>query len=113
MNMIRIVIGDDFVENNCCLFGGINTPLPDAGRHHNGGGGTTGPMGLAGALAQQLAGTIGSLALLQLFRPGVPCLMGTFVSAVSIKSGAPVYETSESMLGILIAAKPARRPGRN
>jgi trimethylamine--corrinoid protein Co-methyltransferase len=68
-------------------------------------------MGLAGALAQQLAGTIGSLALFQLFRPGVPCLMGTFVGAVSIRSAAPVYKTLESMLGIPIAAKPARRLG--
>ena len=130
LNMIRIVMGDDFVENNYCLFGGINTNSPlvlddtmmAAAKTYARANqpvlvsayllaGAMGPMGLAGALAQQLAETIGSLALLQLFRPGVPCLMGTFVGAVSMKSGAPVYGTPESMLGIPIAAELARRLG--
>ena len=130
LNMIRIVMGDDFVENNYCLFGGINTNSPlvlddtmmAAAKTYARANqpvlvsayllaGAMGPMGLAGALAQQLAETLGSLALIQLFRPGVPCLMGTFVGAVSMKSGAPVYGTPESMLGIPIAAELARRLG--
>ncbi|MBT4888827.1 MAG: trimethylamine methyltransferase, partial [Rhodospirillales bacterium] len=130
LNMIRIVLGDDFVENNYCLFGGINTNSPlvldetmlAAAKTYARANqpvlvsgyilaGAMGPMGLAGALAQQLAETMASLALLQIFRPGVPCLMGTFIGAVSMKNGSPVYGTPESLLGIPVAAELARRLG--
>jgi trimethylamine--corrinoid protein Co-methyltransferase len=49
------------------------------------------------------------VALTQIIRPGVPVIFGTFVSSISMQSGAPTFGTPESNLLLLGAAQLARR----
>lgn len=128
--MARIVFGDAYVGENCCLYSGVNTNSPlilddtmmaalKVYARHNPAifvsayvlGGAMGPMSVAGSLAQQLAESMAGLALVQLVRPGVPCGMGAFIGAVSMQNGSPVYGTPEALQGIAIAAELARRLG--
>ncbi|MBT4040622.1 MAG: trimethylamine methyltransferase, partial [Rhodospirillales bacterium] len=57
--------------------------------------------------AEALAG----LALVQLIKPGAPCLMGSFASTISMQSGAPTFGTPESGKLVLAAGQLARRLG--
>lgn len=128
--MTRIVFGEDFLEGHNCLYAGLNTNSPlvfdvtmmAAAKIYARANqavlvspyilaGAMGPVGLAGALAQQLAEAMAGLALVQLFRPGVPCAMGTFIGTISMQTGAPAFGTPESLQGITIAAELARRLG--
>ena len=128
--MVRLVFGENFVEANNCMYGGLNTNSPlvfdntmiAAGKVFARANqavlvspyilaGAMGPVGIAGALAQQLAEAMAGLALIQLFRPGAPVAMGTFIGTVSMQTGAPAFGGPESLLGINIAAELARRLG--
>jgi trimethylamine---corrinoid protein Co-methyltransferase len=130
INMAKIVFGDAFVEENCCIYAGLNTNSPlvfdvtmmgalkEYSRHHQAVlvspyvlAGAMGPVTVAGSLAQQLAEAMGGLVLTQLIKPGSPCVMGTFIGTVSMQSGAPTFGTPESLLGINAAAELARRLG--
>ncbi len=130
INMAKIVFGEKFVEENCCIYAGLNTNSPlvfdvtmmaalkEYSRHNQAVlvspyvlAGAMGPATVAGALAQQLAEAMGGLVLTQLVRPGSPCVMGTFIGTVSMQSGAPTFGTPESLLGITAAAELARRLG--
>ena len=46
---------------------------------------------------------------MQLVRPGAPAVFGTFVSTLSMQSGAPTFGTPEATLAIFGAAQLARR----
>jgi len=128
--MTKIVFGEDFLETHNCLYAGLNTNSPlvfdvtmmAAGKVYARANqavlvspyilaGAMGPVGLAGELAQQLAEAMAGLALIQLFRPGAPCAMGTFIGTISMQTGAPAFGTPESLQGITIAAELARRLG--
>jgi trimethylamine--corrinoid protein Co-methyltransferase len=128
--MTRIVFGNDYLETNNCLYAGLNTNSPlvfdvtmmAAAKIYARANqavlispyilaGAMGPVGIAGALAQQLAEALAGLALVQLFRPGAPCAMGTFIGTISMQTGAPAFGTPESLKGITIAAELARRLG--
>ena len=128
INMAKIVFGDEFVEENCCVYAGLNTNSPlvfdvtmmgalkEYSRHNQAVlvspyvlAGAMGPVTVAGSLAQQLAEAMGGLVLTQLIKPGSPCVMGTFIGTVSMQSGAPTFGTPESLLGINAAAELARR----
>jgi len=128
IEMAKIVFGEGFVEENCCIYAGLNTNSPlvfdvtmmaalkEYSRHNQAVlvspyvlAGAMGPATVAGALAQQLAEARGGLVLTQLIRPGSPCVMGTFIGTVSMQSGAPTFGTPESLLGITAAAELARR----
>jgi trimethylamine--corrinoid protein Co-methyltransferase len=128
--MTKIVFGENFLETNNCLYAGLNTNSPlvfdvtmmAAAKIYARANqavlvspyilaGAMGPVGLAGALAQQLAEAMAGLALVQLFRPGAPCAMGTFIGTISMQTGAPAFGTPESLQGITIAAELARRLG--
>ena len=130
VKMAELVFGERFVAENCVIYGGVNTNSPlvldatmmDAMKVYARANqavtvspyilaGAMGPVGLAGALAQQLAEAMAGLALYQLIRPGAPCTMGTFIGAVSMQTGAPAFGTPESLLGITAAAELARRLG--
>jgi trimethylamine--corrinoid protein Co-methyltransferase len=70
--------------------------------------GAMSPMGLAGTLAQQTAEALAGIALIQLIRPGAPCIYGSFLTNIDMQSGSPAFGTPESALGILASAQMAR-----
>jgi trimethylamine--corrinoid protein Co-methyltransferase len=128
--MAKILFGDDFVENNCCLYAVSNTNAPLVLDSAMSGSlkvyarsnqavavtpwtlaGAMSPCTVAGTLAQVLAETMAGLALTQLIRPGAPCLMGSFASTLSMQSGAPTFGTPESGKMVLAAGQLARRLG--
>lgn len=73
--------------------------------------GAMSPTTVAGTLAQVLAEALACLALVQLIRPGAPCLMGSFAATMSMQSGAPTFGTPEAGLMVLAAGQLARRLG--
>ena len=70
--------------------------------------GAMSPMGLVGTLAQQTAEALAGIALIQLTRPGAPCIYGSFLTNIDMQSGSPAFGTPESALGILASAQMAR-----
>ena len=130
VTMAKLVFGDEFVENNTVLYSvsNVNAPLVlDAtmsgslktyARHNQAVAvspfilsGAMSPCTVAGTLSQLFAEVLGGLCLVQLVRPGAPCLFGTFASAISMQSGAPTFGTPEGSKIIFGAAKLARRLG--
>ncbi|KAA3621206.1 MAG: methyltransferase, partial [Proteobacteria bacterium] len=73
--------------------------------------GAMAPVTLAGALAQQTAEALSAIALLQVIRPGAPCVFGAFTSNVDMKSGAPAFGTPEYVRAMQISGQLARRYG--
>ena len=60
--------------------------------------GAMAPTGLAGAIAVTLAEAMAGMAFLQLVKPGAPVIFGSFVTTLSMQSGAPTYGTPETAL---------------
>ncbi len=73
--------------------------------------GAMGPCTAAGTLAQLLAEAMACLALVQMVNPGAPCLMGSFASTMSMRSGAPTFGTPEAAQMALASGQLARRLG--
>lgn len=73
--------------------------------------GATAPLGLAGAVAQAAAEALAGIALAQLVRPGVPCVFGTYVVEIDMRSGLPIFGTPRAGLAIMVAGQLARRAG--
>ncbi len=73
--------------------------------------GVSGPVTLAGALAQQHAEILAGVVLAQLVRPGAPVLYGAATSNVDMRSGAPATGSPEGALCIVASAQLARRVG--
>ncbi len=71
--------------------------------------GAMSPVTVAGTLTQVLAEVTAGTAFCQLVRPGAPVVFGTFVSTLSMQSGAPTFGTPEATLAIFGAAQLARR----
>ena len=130
VRMAEIVFGADYVDRHAVLLGNINSnsPLTFDGRMlgalrtfaaHNQGtivvpavlAGAMGPVTPAGCLAEMLAETLAGMALTQLVRPGAPVIMGSFVGAVSMRTGAPTFGTAEATQMIFATAQLARRLG--
>ncbi len=128
VDMAKLVFGDDFVEQNVVMVNLINanSPLLFDGtmlgalkvyaRHNQACivspfilSGAMSPVTVAGTLAQLLAEAMAGIALTQIIRPGVPAIFGTFVSSISMQSGAPTFGTPESNQLLLGAAQLARR----
>ncbi len=70
--------------------------------------GAMAPVTLAGAVALSVAECLCVVALLQLIRPGVPVVMGTFTSNVDMKSGAPAFGTPEYLRATQMHGQMAR-----
>lgn len=130
VNMAKIVFGEDFVSQHCCLYAVSNTNAPLVLDSAMSGAlkvyarnnqavavtpwtlaGAMSPCTAAGTLAQVLAEALAGLALVQLINPGAPCLMGTFASAISMQSGAPTFGNPEGGHIVLAAGQLARRLG--
>ena len=71
--------------------------------------GAMSPVTVAGTLTQVLAEVMAGTAFCQLARPGAPVVFGTFVSTLSMQSGAPTFGTPEAALAIYGAGQLARR----
>ena len=71
--------------------------------------GAMGPVTPAGCLAEILAETLAGMALTQLVRPGAPVILGSFVGAISMRTGAPTFGTPEATQMIFATAQLARR----
>jgi trimethylamine--corrinoid protein Co-methyltransferase len=130
LDMAKIVFGEEFLANNAALYCVSNTNAPLVMDANMSGAlktyaragqpvactpwvltGAMSPCTVAGTLAQILAETMACLTLVQLINPGAPCLMGTFASTMSMKSGAPTFGTPEAGLMVLAAGQLARRLG--
>ncbi len=127
---VRILFGDEFVDNNCVLINIINVNSPLVFDSTMGEalkvyaranqatiitpfilGGAMGPVTMAGAVAQTLAEAMPGIALTQLIRPGCPVIFGTITSSLSLRTGTPTYGTPEPALGYLATGQLARRLG--
>src|SRR4051794_38254316 len=73
--------------------------------------GAMAPVSVPAALVQQNVEALAGIALVQLVRPGTPCVLGSFLSATDMKSGSPAFGGPESALGLYASGQIARRHG--
>lgn len=73
--------------------------------------GAMGPASIAGTVAQLNAEALAGIAFLQMIKPGLPCIYGSFLAAVDLQSGAPVFGGPESQLALYLSAQMARHYG--
>ena len=130
VDMVKIVFGDEFVDNNCVLISLINASSPMAfdgtmlgalkvyARNNQATvvtpfivAGAMAPVTAAGVAAQSLAEGMAGMALTQLIKPGTPVVYGNFVTAMSMKSGAPTFGTPEAGHMMNISGALAKRLG--
>ena len=130
IEMARIVFGHEYVDQHCVIMGNINMNSPLVYDQAMSGslrayaranqcpvivpfvlGGATGPVTMAGALAQAFAEVLVGVALGQLERPGSPAVLGNFVTSVDLKTGSPTFGTPEPVLASWAAGQLARRIG--
>jgi len=71
--------------------------------------GAMAPATISGALAQQNAEALATIALVQTAQPGAPVMYGGFTSNVDMKSGAPAFGTPEYTRAALAGGQLARR----
>ena len=130
VRMAAVLFGEEYVDGHVVLLGNINSnsPLTFDGRMlgslrefaARGQGvivvpavlaGAMGPVTAAGCMAEILAETMAGMALAQLVRPGAPVILGSFVGAISMRTGAPTFGTPEATQMIFATAQLARRLG--
>ncbi len=128
--MLKIVFGDDFVENNtvCTSLINANSPmvwdetmlgaLKVYARHNQAVittpfilSGAMSPCTVAGTMTQTLAEALCGMATAQLVRRGAPVILGSFASSMSMQSGAPTFGTPEPALVLYGMGALARRLG--
>ncbi len=128
VDMASLVFGEEFVQNNCVMLNLINANSPMTFDATMLGAlkiyaannqacvvspfilsGAMSPVSPAGTLSQLLAEALAGTALTQIVKPGTPVIFGTFVSSISMQSGAPTFGTPESGLVLNGAAQLARR----
>jgi len=126
--LAQTLFGAGYLEAHPVVLGNINSnsPLVYDGRmlgalrqfaSHNQGtivvpavlAGAMGPVTAAGCLTEILAETLAGMALTQLVRPGAPVILGSFVGAISMRTGAPTFGTPEATQMIFATAQLARR----
>lgn len=73
--------------------------------------GAMAPASVAGAVAQTLAEAMAGMAFLQVVKPGAPVIFGSFVTTLSMQTGAPTFGTPECQLAINALVALARRLG--
>lgn len=128
VNLAAILFGKEFIQDNtvCTSLINANSPMVWDGtmlgaaevyaRNNQATvitpfilSGAMSPVTVAGTLAQVLAEVLAGVSFTQLVRPGAPVIFGTFVSTLSMQSGAPTFGTPEAALAIYGAAQLARR----
>jgi trimethylamine--corrinoid protein Co-methyltransferase len=73
--------------------------------------GAMGPTTIAGTVAQQNAEALAGIVLAQMIEPGTPVIYGSFLTNIDLQSGAPVFGSPESQMGLYASAQLARRYG--
>ena len=130
VEMARIVFGADFMEENTVILSlcNANSPLvwdatmlgaAKAYAEANQAvlmtpfilAGAMSPVTVAGAATQTYAEALAGMAYVQLVRPGVAVVLGSFASSLSMQSGAPTFGTPEPALVLYVMAALARRLG--
>ena len=128
VDMARVLFGAEVMENNCVIMGNVNTNSPllvdkvvtEAAQVYCGAGqgliavpfilgGAMGPVSTAASIAQALAEAMMVGAFTQLVRPGAPFILGSFLSSMSLKSGAPTFGMPEPVMSNFIIGQLARR----
>jgi trimethylamine--corrinoid protein Co-methyltransferase len=71
--------------------------------------GASAPVTLAAGLSLLVAETLAGVAMVQLVRPGAPCILGCFFNGVDMRSGGPSPGLPESVITTLAGAQLARR----
>jgi len=71
--------------------------------------GAMAPVSVPAALVQQCVEALAGIALVQLVRPGTPCVIGSFLSATDMKTGSPAFGGPESAIGLYASGQIARR----
>ncbi|MFN0172043.1 MAG: trimethylamine methyltransferase family protein [Bryobacteraceae bacterium] len=70
--------------------------------------GAMGPTAIAGTVAQQNAEALAGIAFTQMVEPGTPVVYGSFLTNIDLQSGAPVFGSPESQMGLYASAQLAR-----
>ena len=126
----RLLFGEAFMEDHCCLIGNVNANSPlmfdkvatEAIQVYCGAnqgivvapfilGGAMGPVTTAAGVAQALAEGMAAGAFSQLVRKGAPFVLGNFLSSMSLKSGAPTFGMPEPVMSNYAIGQLARRLG--
>lgn len=128
IEMAKILFGEKYTEENCVISGNINMNSPLVYDGAMSGAlrayaeanqcpvvvpfvlsGATGPVTIAGAIAQGLAEVMVGVALGQLVRPGSPAIFGNFTTTVNLRAGSPSFGTAESAAASYVVGQIARR----
>ena len=70
--------------------------------------GAMSPAALAATLAQQNAEALFGICYAQMLNSGTPCVYGSFLANIDMKSGAPCFGTGENTLALYAGAQMAR-----
>jgi trimethylamine--corrinoid protein Co-methyltransferase len=70
--------------------------------------GAMSPSTMAATLAQQNAEALFGICYAQMLNPGVPCIYGSFLANIDMRSGAPCFGTPEDALALYAGAQMAR-----
>jgi trimethylamine--corrinoid protein Co-methyltransferase len=70
--------------------------------------GAMAPVAIAGTVAQQNAEALAGIAFTQMVEPGTPVVYGSFLTNIDLQSGAPVFGSPESQMGLYASAQLAR-----
>ncbi len=130
IDIARVLHGEAFMEQNCVIMGSVNTSSPllidrvvtEAAQVYCGANqglvavpfilsGAMGPITTAASIAQALAEAMMVGAFTQLVRYGAPFVMGSFLSSMSLRTGAPTFGMPEPAISNLVIGQLARRLG--
>ncbi len=70
--------------------------------------GAMSPSTIAATLAQQNAEALFGICYAQMLNPGTPCIYGSFLATIDMKSGSPCFGTPENALALYGSAQMAR-----
>lgn len=71
--------------------------------------GAMSPSTMAATIAQLNAEALFGICYAQMIRPGTPCIYGSFLANIDMKSGAPCFGTAENNLAMFAGGQMARR----
>jgi trimethylamine--corrinoid protein Co-methyltransferase len=128
VTMARIIFGEEAMSQNPAVFSLINASSPMRFDDRMFGAlevyarakqavlvtpfliaGAMSPSTMAATLAQQNAEALFGICYAQMLNPGVPCVYGSFLANIDMKSGAPCFGTPEDALALYGGAQMARR----
>jgi len=130
VTMARILLGDEAIQQSPGIFSLINASSPLRFDDRMFGAlevyakakqavlvtpfliaGAMSPSTMAATLAQQNAEALFGICYAQMLNPGTPCVYGSFLANIDMRSGAPCFGTPEDALALFAGAQMARRYG--